>query len=1272
MVGGSGARVPNRFLNAKGEFVKGEQSSGGSGGRDRPNSIDLTLDDSRSDEDDEPEVTAVRKSDIESDEIKNNGPVCLGSISAIVLCMMGMPEPIKTRGPAATHPSLDKDPAWAKDNWPGASRWPLQPGYRPVSIRMRYPRKPNHQAARTTGNWSHGGQAPQHHQGKPELEASAILSPMANIERQRKAGYPEDRISRTPHILEPFGNMGDRYTAVLQPLLEARQINCEARCRMVSAEKTANFLFPIDLLIFTVRPLAKYVAERLSMAGIYLEVPPPEQFSPTDYEGEPPLLNLHANSAVRDNNLGRHRYGPSMILGGAGGGGGSGYGTVQTREMTDEERKKQLESVYDTLVSGEDLEMAETSELVSSELFPHQRQAVTFLLERERGRSFEEPDLPKDGNVSLWQPIKSRVDGTIRLYRNIVTQHEQPEEPKICRGAILADDMGLGKTITVIATLASTLKEAKDFERSFRGPSRGIKELLNSNGKRAAQNNAEDGDDTLADIASQLQGGGAAKKGKAPAEKKKKIGKQEAQRNELEKAQIENIDIRSRATLIVCPLSIVSNWEEQIKEHWKASSRPKVYIYHGSSRSTSPAEIADHDIVMTTYATLASEFANQRIWTTGDAASEDEGSATEDDDSDFAMLDENGRALPSNGKQKKAEDTKGGRKKRKRPRGKEAINPLQRIEWFRIVLDEAHTIKEARTMQCRAVCNLSAQRRLSLTGTPVQNRLDDLYSQIKFIRLEPFSDRKVWDQHCGQRQKKSSLVQRSNASQKNEPLEQVALVKVQTIMKFLTLRRTKDSKKANGEPILQLPPKNTRLAEIFFDEREQTKYKDLHARYKEDFEEMQAAGSVGTNYATILQEISNLRMCCDHPGLVDSSKDLKRLREGDEDLSSAIKRDGITRERAAKLFDIFSESSAAECGVCRCDLSRFSEDAAGGATALEEGGDDRIKPVMTKCCHLFCSSCFLKKAGPRWKNLKKLKAEELMNCPSCGVSLSILMDAILLEGGDVTSTVNSPRDAFNWSDDEDNGPGNKKLSSRHRDGFGADRNIDLDDRTELSSKIRFLLGDLIPFSACNPASMLYDPSAQQLLHCVPTKEQLASGEARESVCLATDQIDPTVYEPVKSIVFSQWTTMLDRIGKALHRAGISYVRLDGTMRRQERAVALEDFKSKKNVEVFLISLRAGGFGLNLVSACRAYIVEPAWNPALESQASDRIVRLGQTKPTIITKLIMKQSIEERMLELQKMKQDLANKVSEKRGKVDDKGDKHGDIRVLLGDGSAKA
>ena len=136
-----------------------------------------------------------------------------------------------------------------------------------------------------------------------------------------------------------------------------------------------------------------------------------------------------------------------------------------------------------------------------------------------------------------------------------------------------------------------------------------------------------------------------------------------------------------------------------------------------------------------------------------------------------------------------------------------------------------------------------------------------------------------------------------------------------------------------------------------------------------------------------------------------------------------------------------------------------------------------------------------------------------------------------------------------------------------------------------------------------------------------------------------------------SVIFSGWTSHLDLIQIALEDHRISYVRLDGKMSRMQRGAALETFREDDSVPVILVSIAAGGLGLNLTAASKVYVMEPQFNPAAEAQAIDRVHRLGQTREVTTTRFIMGGSFEEKMLELQRKKQNLAD-LSLNRGKFD--------------------
>ena len=125
----------------------------------------------------------------------------------------------------------------------------------------------------------------------------------------------------------------------------------------------------------------------------------------------------------------------------------------------------------------------------------------------------------------------------------------------------------------------------------------------------------------------------------------------------------------------------------------------------------------------------------------------------------------------------------------------------------------------------------------------------------------------------------------------------------------------------------------------------------------------------------------------------------------------------------------------------------------------------------------------------------------------------------------------------------------------------------------------------------------------------------------------------------KAIIFSQWTQFLDRIEPHLQKAGYQYLRLDGST--QNRQALVEKFQSVDGPPIFLSSLRAGGTGLNLTQADHVFLMDPWWNPAVEDQAADRAHRIGQDKPVFVYRIIAKNTVEGKILELQKKKRKIA-------------------------------
>ena len=151
--------------------------------------------------------------------------------------------------------------------------------------------------------------------------------------------------------------------------------------------------------------------------------------------------------------------------------------------------------------------------------------------------------------------------------------------------------------------------------------------------------------------------------------------------------------------------------------------------------------------------------------------------------------------------------------------------------------------------------------------------------------------------------------------------------------------------------------------------------------------------------------------------------------------------------------------------------------------------------------------------------------------------------------------------------------------------------------------------------------------------------------------LVNDIIFDSIGSNHRMLIFSQFTSMLEILDNMLTEKGILHFKLTGNTPSEERFRLVDEFNKNENIKVFLISLKAGGTGLNLVGADTVIHYDPWWNFSAENQASDRVHRIGQKNNVQIIKMITKDSIEEKILDLQNKKKDLFNKVVSDDGNI---------------------
>jgi len=153
------------------------------------------------------------------------------------------------------------------------------------------------------------------------------------------------------------------------------------------------------------------------------------------------------------------------------------------------------------------------------------------------------------------------------------------------------------------------------------------------------------------------------------------------------------------------------------------------------------------------------------------------------------------------------------------------------------------------------------------------------------------------------------------------------------------------------------------------------------------------------------------------------------------------------------------------------------------------------------------------------------------------------------------------------------------------------------------------------------------------------KGEKMPGDASAKLGMLIEEIESKKHQH-KILIFSQFVSMLDLIREELSSRDIRFSYLTGQTRKREQVV--NEFQNDAGIRVFLISLKAGGTGLNLTEADYVYLVDPWWNPAVENQAIDRCHRIGQDKKIVAVRLICPGTIEEKIMVMQQSKKDIAN------------------------------
>lgn len=493
-------------------------------------------------------------------------------------------------------------------------------------------------------------------------------------------------------------------------------------------------------------------------------------------------------------------------------------------------------------------------------------------------------------------------------------------------------------------------------------------------------------------------------------------------------------------SLVLVPPVALMQWQSEIQSYTDGTL--KTFVYHGTNskaKGITTNELKKYNVIMMSYNSLESMYR----------------------------------------KQEKGFKRKNGLYKEK--------SVIHAIHFHRVILDEAHCIKTRTTMTAKACFALETDYRWCLTGTPLQNRIGEFFSLIRFLNIQPFASYLCkqcscssleWAINDDNRCKSCHHAGMQHVSVFNQellnPIQKFgnfgpgreAFRKLRLMTERIMLRRLKK----DHTDSMELPVKEVYVDRQFFGEEENDFANSIMTNGQRKFETYVAQGVLLNNYANIFGLIMQMRQVADHPDLI-----LKKNCDGGQNVLN--------------------------CSIC------------------DEPAEDTVR---SRCKHDFCRACVS----------SYVRSTDEPDCPRCHIPLSIDLEQPEIEQDEKLV---------------------KKNSIINR--------IKMEKWTS-SSKIELLVHQL---------------------------HQLRSDNATH-----------------KSIIFSQFTTMLQLIEWRLRRAGITTVMLDGSMTPAQRQASIEHFMNNVGVECFLVSLKAGGVALNLTEASQVFIVDP-WAFPLPHGPSGRLL-----------------------------------------------------------------
>ncbi|KAF9028186.1 hypothetical protein BDZ89DRAFT_1066328 [Hymenopellis radicata] len=664
-------------------------------------------------------------------------------------------------------------------------------------------------------------------------------------------------------------------------------------------------------------------------------------------------------------------------------------------------------------------------------------------------------------------------------------------------------------------------------------------------------------------------------------------------------------DKTCKTNLILTPKALLGQWKLEIE--LKTNNGLKCLIYHGSGKVKRKADLLAYDVVLTTFHTMALEWPDFEA----EQKRKEKARRKSGNSSDFVVSD--------------SDDD--GRKTTKKSRKDRGL--LFQVDFYRIILDEGHNIRNKRNRMSRAVTELSAKYRWVLTGTPIINSLADVYGYFRFLKVRPWHDWTEFNIHI------------ANLEKKNPSL---AMTRLQAIFKACLMRRMKDTM-LDGKRLIELPSKTIELVKLEFTKEERDIYKMVETASQATFNRYLRAG-------TVLK---------------------RRLLEPDV-------RDALIRARDAVgvNFVIKMKAQMKDAALKRIKAEKESTDAAAEIDECPICFDALTSATVTPCCHAFCKECLdaVFEAALATNDAEPQQYREHERpCPSCrsAISKDKLFERAIFEPTNAElfpktdhcrkAKAKVVEDVDIVMDTEDEVEQALKEGEEDEDNSDmSDFIVDDDDDDDADYKDKGRSSRKAtqskpvngsrrkPFVVLDSDEEEDEPEIKEVVFGKKKKEELTP-EALQYRFLASTKMKHMMAHLLKLfeekpdekvLVISQWTSCLDLVSQYLVEKGVTHVKFQGDMSVSKREASVRCFMSRDKERVMLLSLKCGGVGLNLTRANNVISLDLGWSQAVEAQAFDRVHRLGQSRAVRVDRLVIRDTVEDRILALQERKQSLAD------------------------------